>query len=128
MNYDTIIVEMLSRIQALENQVKALTSKTHEEATAVNVMKKNKSANPIQAAITTADIRQYIEKIKADAKATEKTSITLVAREIHNDLKLKQCYPMVCNAMKQCMIDGVDEYVHITPSGYSSTLEIKYYL
>lgn len=35
-------------------------------------------------------------------------------------------YPMVCNAMRQCMKDG-DQVIYETQSGYSSTLEIRYF-
>ena len=40
---------------------------------------------------------------------------------------LKNAMPMVCNAMRQCMGEN-DIILHETPSGYSSSLEIKYFL
>ena len=53
--------------------------------------------------------------------------LVLKANDIHKNLPLKNRTPLVCNAMRQCM-KANDEVVHETPSGYLSTLEIKYYL
>lgn len=76
--------------------------------------------------ITTADIRDYIKGLIRSAADEGKASITLTALEIHNGMELSKRYPMVCNAMRQCM-SGADRVVHETASGYSSTLEITYY-
>ncbi len=122
MNYDTVIVELLSRVQALEEQVKEL--KTSQQSKT-----KNNLSNIMDTTskTTTRDIKEYILELKQKARIEGKASITLVARDINNDLQLKKRYPMVCNAMRQCM-DISDEIVFSPSSGYSSTLEIKYYL
>ena len=76
---------------------------------------------------TTAQVRQYIvEKLNA-AKRDGKKSISIVARDIHRELNLKQSYPTVCSAMRQCM-SGKDIIVHTTPSGFSSTFEVEFFL
>lgn len=116
MNYDSIIVEMLSRIQALEEEVKALRAAIGTE-----------EGEDTAAKVTTADIRDHIEARKAAARQDGAESLTLRASEIHGALKLSKRYPMVCNAMRQCMEAG-DTVVHETASGYSSSLEIRYSL
>ncbi len=111
MNYEKIIVELLGRIQVLEEQV-AILMKNQSDEQEINK-------------IGTAQIRQYIEELKESAKKSGKKEITLKSGHIHEDLNLKSAMPQVCNAMRQSMIDG-DVVIHTTPSGYSSTIEIKY--
>ncbi len=116
MNYETIILEMLSRIQSLEQQVEILT----EQIDSVSPSMANRK-------VTTLDIQNYIEQLKRDAIENGETYLQIKANEIHRALHLKSRFPMVCNAMRKCMQVG-DEVIHETPSGYSSTLEIKYAL
>lgn len=123
MNYEKIIVELLSRIQTLEEKVDILmnskseetASKAHDEVVC-DVVK-----------VTTKDIRDYIELQKEDAKNKGEEFLILRASDIHRMNHLKNAMPMVCNAMKQCMSEN-DIVLHTTPSGYSSSLEIKYIL
>lgn len=123
MNYEKIIVELLSRIQTLEEKVDMLMndkstgniSVTHEEIVK-NVVK-----------LKTKDIRDYIESRKVDAKNNDEAFIVLRASDIHRINRLRNAMPMVCNAMRQCMSEN-DIVLHETPSGYSSSLEIKYFL
>ena len=115
MNYEKIILELLGRIQVLEEQIAMLmNAKTQalEEET-------NK--------ISTDDIRQYILELKKAAKDAGKSFIVLKSGDIHKDLKLKSAMPQVCNAMRQSMNEG-DIVLHTTPSGNSSTIEIQYYV
>lgn len=123
MNYEKIIVELLARIQSLEEKVDMLmndkstgnTPATHEESV-INVVK-----------VKTKDIRDYIEAQKAEAKNRGEEYIVLRASDLHRINRLRNGMPIVCNAMRQCMREN-DEVLHQTPSGYSSSLEIKYYL
>lgn len=123
MNYEKIIVELLSRIQTLEEKVDILmndtsretTTKTHDEIVN-NVVK-----------IKTSDIRDYIVLQKKDAKNKGEEFIVLRASDLHRINRLRNAMPMVCNAMRQCMGEN-DIILHETPSGYSSSLEIKYML
>ena len=117
MNYDSIIMEMLSRIQTLEQQVKELSDAQNETGGGITEAKN----------MTTAEIKAYIENLLAKAKAENKDSIVLVARDIHRALRLKDRFPSVCNAMRQCM-NSTDEILYSPPSGHSSTLEIRYKL
>ena len=115
MNYEKIIIELLGRIQVLEEQVAELM----KEKTQSDDIGSNK--------ITTEDIRQYITNLKKSAKSSGKASIVLRSGDIHKELNLKSALPKVCNAMRQSMAEG-DVVIHTTPSGNSSTIEIKYYV
>ena len=119
MNYDKIILEMMSRIQNLEDEVKELRQMMGDTASEENAGEQTEEKT------TTADIRDYIEQKKNQAKDAGEKTLVLRASEIHNALKLKKRYPMVCNAMRQCM-GTADTVLHETASGYSSSLEIQY--
>jgi len=118
MNYDTIIIEMLSRIQKLEDEVKQLKGSMPTDAS------QNSSAVSFSK-VSTADIRNYIEELKYAASDHGDRFLILKANDIHKAMKLRSRLPMVCNAMRQAM-SGEDEILHETASGYSSTFEVKY--
>ena len=79
MNYEKIIVELLARIQSLEEKVDMLmndksiesTPATHEEIVK-NVVK-----------VRTKDIREYIEAQRVDAKNRGEEFIILRASDLH---------------------------------------------
>ena len=77
--------------------------------------------------VKTKDIRDYIEGQKIEAKNRGEEFIVLRASDLHRINRLRNGMPIVCNAMRQCMGEN-DEVLHQTPSGYSSSLEIKYFL
>lgn len=112
---------MYSRIQTLEDEVKILKEAMRggEEEQTSELSENGK--------ISTADIRNYIEKRKQKALESGNDELTLLASEIHNSMGLNNKYPMVCNAMRQCMGKS-DIIIHETASGYSSSLEIRYFL
>ena len=111
MNYDKIILELLDRIKILEEQVAVLMDKENK------AISSNK--------VSTADIRAYIEGCKTSARIQNKDVLVLVAGDVHKELQLKSAMPMVCNAMRQCML-AEDVVLYETASGYSSTLKIEY--
>ena len=113
MNYEKIIIELLGRIQLLEEQVAILMQE-----------KKQISVQDVKK-ITTDDIRQHILELKTAAKNEGKSFIILKSGDIHKALGLKSALPQVCNAMRQSMNEG-DIVLHTTPSGNSSTIEIQY--
>ncbi len=114
MDYDKIILELLSRIQTLEDQMSVL-------------MQDRQNAQEAKKKVTMDEIRDHIMGLKSGARARGEESIILVAREIHNELGLTQRYPMVCKAMRDCMRAG-DEILFQPPKENSSTVKIKYYL
>ncbi len=135
MNYDTIIVELLAKIKILEKRVKIMEKRLIQEGVFDeddafdddwNIEINPSLPEPKEKKMTTEAIRLYIIQLIKDARSKGAPSITIVARDIHNDLKLKKRYPMVCNAMRQCMKHG-DIVIYSPESGYSSTLEIKYF-
>ena len=113
MDYERIIVELLSRIQTLEEQVAELMAE------------KNNGKGETE--MTMQEIREYIMAWKMDAKSKGQTTLILRSGDVHKKLNLKSRMPMVCNAMRQCMALG-DVVLHTTPSGNSSTIEIQYNL
>ncbi len=115
MNYEKVIVELLGRIQALEEQVAELMV----EREGKGEVKKMK--------VSTGDIREYIKNLKMEAKARGEKVLVLRSGDVHKDLNLKSRLPIVCNAMYQSMLDG-DVILHTTPKGLSSTIEIEYKL
>lgn len=132
MKYDSIILELLARIQALEEAVAALSGGRAaaaepgeaEPASAEPAATSSKRPEP---KVSTSDVRNYIMEQKREAAARGETELTFKASAIHRELKMKNRIPMVTNAMRQCMAEG-DEVLHDTPSGKSSTLEIRFYL
>ena len=123
MNYEKIIVELLSRIQTLEEKVDILMS---NQSTG-NYLKANDVNITNVVKLKTKDIRDYIESQKVQAKSNGEEFLVLRASDIHRINRLRNAMPMVCNAMRQCMGEN-DIVLHETPSGYSSSLEIKYFL
>lgn len=115
MNYEKIIIELLGRIQTLEEQVALLIAKQENEK------------SEIRKRVTTNDIREHIKELKINAKESSKSVLVLRSGDIHKDLGLKDAMPQVCNAMYDCM-KGDDLVLHTTPSGKSSTIEIEYKL
>ena len=69
MNYEKIIVELLGRIQILEEQVA--------------VLMKNQGAEQETSKTTTEDIRKYIADLKKSAKESGKNVIVLKSGDIH---------------------------------------------
>lgn len=135
MNYELIIVELFAKIKMLENKVKRMEKRLVQEGIfdERDVFDLDDSdmqfitvTNSPSQKITTNTIKQYIINKIDNARKNGDENITVVAREIHNELKLKNSYPMVCNAMRKCMNDN-DTVIHSPKSGYSSTLEIKYH-
>lgn len=115
MNYERTILELLDRIQTLEEQVAILMAEKN------NIVRKEDNT------MTTQEIREYIQQLKNTAKSQGKNSLVLRSGDIHKDLRLKDRMPPVCDAMYQMMLDG-DKILHTTPSGKSSTIEIQYFL
>ena len=115
MNYEKIIIELMGRIQILEEQVATLMGKQSK----VTEQDTNK--------IGTVEIREYITELKEAARKAGKTTLVLRSGDIHKDLGLTRAMPQVCNAMWQLMNEG-DVVLHTTPSNLSSTIEIEYYV
>jgi hypothetical protein len=110
MNYEKVIVELLSRIQVLEEQMAELL--------------KTQSKTP---KATTEDIRNHIQELKIKARASGEKVLVLRSGDIHKELGLKNAMPQVCDAMWQIKKED-DLVLHTTPSGKSSTIKIQYNL
>lgn len=136
MKYDSIILELFARIQALEEAVDALSGAkqaaaepfpaTEPAAAGPEAEPKAEPEKPV-VKVRTADVRNYIMAQKREAAARGERELVFKASTIHRTLKMKNRIPLVASAMRQCMAEG-DEVLHDTPSGKSSTLEIRYWL
>ena len=115
MNCEKIIIELLGRIQDLEEKV------------AILMHDKEQSMKQETNKISTDDIRKYITEMKKNAKLSGEKVIILKSGDIHKALNLKSRMPQVCNAMRQSMNES-DVVLHTTPSGNSSTIEIQYHV
>lgn len=115
MNYEKIIVELLARIQVLEEKVDILMEQ------------QSKAKKEADGKMTTEQIREHIRDLKRQASEEGKKTLILRSGDIHKDLNLKSRFPMVCNAMRQCM-EVNDNILFQPPKGNSSTLEIEYKL
>lgn len=112
MEYEKILLELLMRVQTLEEKLAAITKQEDM---------------PSEKQPGTSKIKQYILKLKQSAAQQGLSALDLVANDIHKALKLKSRMPAVCNAMKQCMNPG-DTVLHETASGFSSTYSVRYKL
>lgn len=74
-----------------------------------------------------ATIRKFIQDLFDQQRANGLNECILTSGEIHRDMGLKNKMPSVCMAMYQLMGEK-DEILHTTPSGKSSTIQIRYYL
>lgn len=116
MNYESIILELLERVQALEKEVEQL-----KNGKSLKTIENNHGKSSTQLA------REYIQTKKEEARANGDKEIILVAGDIQKAIGLKNKPLIVCNAMRQLMSDR-DEVVFAPPSGNSTTVKIKYYL
>ena len=101
MKYDTVIVEMLSRIQALEEQVAELKNEQKKEA--------EKEINKV----STADIRTFIDGMINEAANSGKDSITLKALDIHNAMGLTSRYPNLRISRSVCWHGTISGFIRI---------------
>ncbi len=115
MEYEKIIIELLGRIQTLEEQVSML------------IGQQTSNEEKVEEKMTTDDIRDYIQDQKRIAKMAGKSEIVLRSGDVHNELGLKQRHPQVCNAMRYCMNPG-DIILYQPPKGNGTTLRIQYKL
>ena len=83
--------------------------------------------------MTNADrIRQKLETIFKEGMSAHQDGITVVSGDLHKATEFipgshPNQMPSVCNIMRE-KLRAVDEVLHETPSGKSSTLKIRYRL
>lgn len=110
MEYEKIILDLLTRVKTLEERVEELAGERKETG--------KKQAGTLL-------IKQHILNQKQEALERGLSYLDLRANDIHKAMGLKSRMPAVCNAMKQSMEPG-DVVLHETASGFSSTYEIRY--
>lgn len=122
MNYDKIILEMQERIMSLEERVLVLEGKkvdANDDDIDFSSYVPKKSQ--------TQQIRDFINEKKGFGRASGKEYIVMNCNEIQKVFGLSNRTPLVCKAMYDCMESG-DEVISAPPSGFSTTVTIKYNL
>jgi len=79
----------------------------------------------------TDDIVDYLLEKMHIAKTAGHTSLVIKSKEIHTEMGFTSAsprYPMVCQAMRKVMKDGIDKIRKQPPKGNGATLEIEYFL
>ncbi len=117
MNYERIILELLDRIQTLEDKVAELENR---------VECKNDSQDSVQVGLTDR-ARAYIALQKQHAKEQGLTEIVLLCNDIQKALGVTNRTPCICTAMYDSMRSG-DEVLFAPPSGKSTTVKVKYFI
>jgi nickel-dependent lactate racemase len=77
--------------------------------------------------MTINEICEHITKLKCNTKMSGKSKIIMISEDLHRELGLKNRMPSVCRAMYRCMREN-DKILNVTPTGFSSTIEIEYNL
>lgn len=113
MNYDKIIIELLERIKNLEERV--------------DILEMRRSKIEEKCGNLTGKVREYINKIKNDARACGEKELILICNDVQKVFKITNRARSVCEAMYDCMSDN-DEVLFAPPSKYSTTVKIKYFL
>lgn len=121
MNYERIMLELLERIQVLEEKVSALegNSKGNQDLRV--------NADPMEKINLTARAREYIAEQKRQAKQEGLSEIILVCNDIQKVFGVVNRAPAICTAMYDCMEQG-DEVLYAPSSGKSTAVKIKYFI
>ena len=114
MNYERIILELMERIQVLEEKVAAL-----EAVQAASPAPKKENL--------TESARNYIRQEKQRAREAGQRELVLVCNDIQKALGVINRAPAICTAMYDCMELG-DTVVFAPQSGKSTAVKIKYSL
>lgn len=133
-NYDSIILELMQRVQELEKRVRQLEEKNTEITdetipTDNHLMVQSQYIVPSQKKVSKMDqIRDYLESLFRNAKAAGQSELTLRAGDIEKAVGLTNRTVMVINAMHEYQDKYRNEILSTTNSGYSTTVVIKYFL
>ena len=120
MNYERIILELMERIQILEEKVAQLECNNTAQQVSANNPGVKKSSLAVQA-------KEYILEQKQQAKKAGLSEIILVCNDIQKVLGVVNRAPAICPAMYECMVEG-DEVLYKPSSGMSTAVRVKYYL
>ena len=118
MNYERIILELLERIQILEEKVANLEQN--------NICSIESKYLPEKESLV-SKAKDYIINQKQLAKQDGLSEIILICNDVQKALGVTNRTPSICTAMYDCMSMN-DEILFAPPSGKSTTVKIKYYI
>ena len=126
MNYDRIIIELLDRVAALEQEVEKLKGGWKEPFFSSN---EQTSAFPqLKSESYTDRACGAIEKAIEVAKVEGKPYIDIVSLDIQHIVGGRDRSPSCCNAMRKVAKKYKTEVIKDTASHNSSTYTIRYFL
>lgn len=133
MGIESIVLELMERIQILEAKVARLESEAKVRMSSENVSEDpicsdEVSDNETREISLTQSARDYINNAKIEARNQGQTSIKLLCNDIQKALGVKNRPAGICNAMYECMTNPKDKVLSAPPSGKSTTVLIEYYV
>lgn len=123
MNYDRIILELMDRVKALEDEVKEL--KDGKPAKKESNVEVDPSEEPHFKKSLTEQIREYIKQRKEVAKKAGQKELVVNCNDLQKIFCISNRTPLVCKAMYDVMEKG-DVVLSAPPSGFSTTVTVKY--
>ena len=128
---EKMLLEMIFKMQKLEEKVTELenTVKEMKESERNQTITGPSCEAPNQKRNTnfTQAVRDYISEQKTSAKEKGLKELVLLCNDIQKAFNVANVTRSVCIAMYDCMSEG-DVVLSAPPSGYSTTVRIKYFI
>ncbi|MDF2557687.1 MAG: Excinuclease subunit domain protein [Bacillales bacterium] len=132
-DYDKVEYELIQhykpKLNTARTQSKLVQKKEKEKSVKkLNDFEKNQNVKKdIKKNLGKKEIVKYLEDYFEECRFKGFMEVDVVSGDIHSKLNLKNCMPTVCAAMYS-MMKSNDKVLNTTPSGFSSTIAIKYKL
>ena len=126
---EKMLFEMVYKIQKLEEKVENLENVIEKlmEAKTANSVQFESTACQRSGVNFTQSVRDYITRQKSIAKENGLKELIMVCNDIQKALRVSNVPRSVCVAMYDCMNPG-DVVLSSPPSGYSTSVKVKYFL
>ena len=129
---EKMLLEMVYKIQKLEEKVESLESATEELKSHLSfnhndIPREQPTSYQRTGTNFTQSVRDYITKQKNIAKENGLSELVMVCNDIQKALHVSNVPRSVCVAMYDCMENG-DIVLSSPPSGFSTSVKVKYFL
>ena len=135
MGIESIVLELMERIQVLEKKVAQLESEKAGDKSANGKIQNGGSVEldsddktEKEAISLTQRARDYINEEKFAARVHGEKTLTLLCNDIQKTLGAMNRARCICEAMYDCMTNPKDRVLNAPPSGFSTTVLIEYCL